>query len=115
MSSPIHIQMERAKIGNISQMPSKRVPVVLEDEVSGKKRISERKSLYKFVFAYEIQIPIGESHYKTLEGEELVFVKCSADVDSRETDDMAKEKFLSKYYSNDRILHSSIISKKKIY
>lgn len=115
MSIPTHIQMEKIRTGNISTYYSKRVPIVTDDDVSGKKRVSERKALYKFVFKFEVQIPKGSMHFETKEGEESVFVKCNADTNAEEIDDIAKEKFLDKYYSNDRVIHSTIISKKKIY
>ena len=117
MSTPIHIRMKELELGEISRPSPRSIPIVHEDDVSGLRREpKEKKMLYFYKFKYEIQTPNGIStSFVTKEGEKDIHVKCSRDLSRSEVDTLAYEKLESSFMSNDRVIDSKIIFKKRIF
>ena len=117
MSIPTHIRMREIELGEISKPRSKHIPIVHEDEISGLRREpKEKKMLYFYKFKYEIQSPNGiPTSFITKEGEKDIHVKCNTNLAKAEVDKMALKKLESSFFSNERLIDSKILFKKKIF
>lgn len=116
MNIPTHIRMREIELGEISKPRSKHIPIIHEDEISGLRREpKEKKSLYFYKLSYEVQVPMGNDSFITKTGEKDIYVKCSIDTKKDDIDNMAYNKLESNFMTNDRLIDSKIIFKKKVF
>lgn len=108
--------MRELELGEISPVRSRNIPIVHEDDVSGIRREpKEKRSLYFYKFRYEVQISTGGSNFTTKTGEKDIHVKCNNGLSKEEIDTLAHDKLESSFMSNDRLIDTTIIFKKKIF
>lgn len=117
MSTPIHIRMKELELGEISKPGSRSIPIIHEDDVSGLRREpKEKKMLYFYKFKYEIQTPNGSStSFITKEGEKDIHIKCIVGLSKNDIDELAIRKLESSFMSNERVVDSKILFKKRVF